>query len=742
MAESGKSDDRTLPHPSMGEVQAACFEFEQAWRANEIQQVEDYLAKIPFEGRGALFQRLLACEMNLRRESGQTLDVREYHQRFPRHADDVEAAQQISQQWAVTSTVDDGLESGVELMRVVDRYLVDLQNGKAPNKKDLLAANPSIASQLEAYLAGIDFLHQPEQIEALPSSFGRYLVQGMLGKGAFGLVCLARDLDLNRLVALKVPPDGRFSSPAEVERFISEARTAAQLEHPGIVTVYDVIREDDRVVIVQQYVPGMDLRRTLERSGSLPFWQAVEITIAIAEALTSAHEKGIVHRDLKPSNILLDEKGQPHVADFGLALHKSFRHPSRGDCAGTPEYMSPEQVRGEADQLDGRSDLWSLGVVLYEMLTGCRPFGAASSPALFSHIEHTDPAPPRQIRSDIPDEIERICMKCLSKPAAKRYARVSDLADDLRHFVTRYAKVPDRPFATLLPFGDASREQSQDYYQRGRKFYYQYRLKGIDLAIDMFRLAIKHDSNYALAYAGIADCHCFRVLHSKFDQRIVDQADEASRHALKLAPDSAEAHTSRGNVLSVCGRHDEAQAEFEAAVRLGPNLFDTFYLYARDCFAQGDLTKAISLYQRAYEINPRDYQAPLLVAQSYARLGRPAEADAARRLGVEIAQARLATSPDDVRALYMGANALVLLGDIEKSLEWANLALSMEPDEPLVLYNVACICSLAGQLDEAIEYLERSIHAGLRHKGWLDHDDNLDPLRNTPRFQTLLEHLE
>ncbi len=653
-----------------------------------------------------------------------------------------------------------------------------------------------------------------------------------------------------------------------------------------------MLRDAERVVIVQQYIRGQDLRKCLEESGPLASDEAAALTISVAEAIAAAHQKGFVHRDLKPSNILLNEEGRPHVADFGLAVHESIQRRRRGERSGTPEYMSPEQVRGETDRLDGRSDIWSLGVVLYEMLTGSRPFRGETMEELFDAIQHHAPQPLRQIRPEISGELERICLKCLSKRVMDRYGSGVDLARDLRRYLAsqsgemgplrsrgvdqdepaqlgRKRDVPATSIA-VLPFSDMSPQRDQDYfcegmteelihrltrvrslrvasrmsvlrykestldireigrqlhvqavlgggvrrsgnrlritaeltsvaegcqlwsesydramkdvfaiqdeiahnivrsmelalsagerrflqsppttdvqaydyYLRGRKFFYQYRRRGIELALQMYSLAITHDAQYAAAYAGIADCHCFLFLYSGQCRRNLEQADEASRKALELAPHSPEAHSSRGGVLSLFDRHAEAEVEFEAAVRLGPDLFDAYYLYARDCFAQGKLEKAVQLYARASEVNPQDYQSPLLVAQSYEALGRPEQAEAARRRGVEIVQQRLMESPDDIRALYMGANALAALGETEKSLEWAQLALSMEPDEPMVLYNLACIWSLAGKTDAAIDCLERAVRAGLTQKSWLDHDGNLDPLRGDLRFQTLLNEIE
>lgn len=280
-----------------------------------------------------------------------------------------------------------------------------------------------------------------------------------------------------------------------------------------------------------------------------------------------------------------------------------------------------------------------------------------------------------------------------------------------------------------------------DYYLRGKKFFYQYKRKGIEFALRMFSQAIERDPGFARAYAGIADCFSFLYNHAGSQAIHREQADAASLKALELQPDSAEAHASRGVALALKGAYEEAERAFEAAIHLDPRLFEAYYFHARVVFAQGRLEEAVALYEKAMEVNPHDYQAPLLVAQSYADLGRQAEAEAARRRGIQIAEAKLRTSPDDSRALYMGANGLVALGQCEQGLEWAEKALAIDPDEPMVLYNVACIQSLAGRVEQAMQSLERAVKSGLTQRAWLEHDSNLDPLRNHPRYPALLELL-
>jgi len=283
--------------------------------------------------------------------------------------------------------------------------------------------------------------------------------------------------------------------------------------------------------------------------------------------------------------------------------------------------------------------------------------------------------------------------------------------------------------------------QAYDYYLRGRQFFYQYKKRGIEVALIMFSQAIGHDPGFVRAYAGMADCYSFLYLHAGSQAQNREQADTMSRKALELDPDSAEAHASRGLAYSLKNSYEDAEKEFETAIRLGPNLFEAYYFYARTCFEQGKLERTIELYEKSMEVNPLDYQAPLLAAQVYSDLGDEEKAEASRQRGIQAAETKLKLNPDDSRALYMGANGLVALGEYDRGLEWARQALAIDPDEPMVLYNVACVQSLANQYDEALDTLERAVKSGLTHKGWLEHDSNLDPLRRNPRFKRLIKQL-
>jgi tetratricopeptide (TPR) repeat protein len=283
--------------------------------------------------------------------------------------------------------------------------------------------------------------------------------------------------------------------------------------------------------------------------------------------------------------------------------------------------------------------------------------------------------------------------------------------------------------------------EAYDFYLRGRQFFFQYKRKGIEFALKMFTRTIELDPGFVRAYAGIADCCSFLYMYGGSHDTHREQADEMSRKALRLDPDSAEAHASRGVVCSLKGDYACAEEEFEQAIQLDPMSFESYYFYARTCFAKGDLPKAIQMYEKAMEVNPQDYQSPLLVAQSYADLGNPEKARESRLRGIKVAESRLSLNPDDSRALYMGANGLVALDQYEQGLEWASQALAIDPDEPMVLYNVACIQALAKKYEDALSSLERAVKNGLNQKGWLEHDSNLDPLRSSPRYKKLIKIL-
>ena len=274
-----------------------------------------------------------------------------------------------------------------------------------------------------------DSRDQPET-----TTLGHLVLLEQLGRGSFGSVWKARDTELDRTVAVKIPRQSQHDGE-QIEQFLREARTVAQLNHPNIVKVYEVGRENETVYIVTDLVEGVDLSQWCVKQPP-SHREAAALCHSIALALDYAHTKGIVHRDLKPANILIDNAGKPYLVDFGLARREAGETTATvdGQILGTPAYMSPEQARGESHQADARSDIYSLGVILFELLTGERPFRGRPH-MLARQVTQDEPPSLCKLNNAIPPDLETICLKCLEKDASKRYASGGDLARELNRFL-------------------------------------------------------------------------------------------------------------------------------------------------------------------------------------------------------------------------------------------------------------------------------------------------------------------
>jgi serine/threonine protein kinase/Tfp pilus assembly protein PilF len=283
--------------------------------------------------------------------------------------------------------------------------------------------------------------------------------------------------------------------------------------------------------------------------------------------------------------------------------------------------------------------------------------------------------------------------------------------------------------------------QAYDCYLRGRQYFHQYRKRTIDYARKMFERAIEIDPNFAMAYAGAADC-C-SMIYNAWDTTpsFLAQAETSGRKAIELDPELAEGHSALAVALTHAKRHQEAEQEFEAAIRLNPKLFEAHYFYARSRLQQGKRAEAVRSFEEAARLRPDDYQTFAFMAQAHEGLGQKAEAEAAHRKALQLVEKHVELNPDDARALNLGASELATAGQRERGLQWAKRSLESDPDDAMMQYNTGCFYAVQGEPEEALTCLDKAIRLGYGHREWVDNDPDWDSLRTDPRFQVLLKKL-
>jgi predicted Ser/Thr protein kinase len=426
---------RKLP-PAGGRLRRAALvemvkiDLEHRWQRGRPARLEAYVKAVPELGPPACLPAdLILAEYEARRESGAPADLAEFAKRFPRQAE--------------------------ELRRLVERGEPRSSEPRPPN-----AGGLSIPPDARTPLPG----SPAEGADPLPAQLGRYRILQKIGEGAMGAVYLAHDSQLDRQVALKAPRFAAEDGPEVRQRFFREARAAAAIEHPNICPVYDVGEVNGAPYLAMAYVQGRSLAQLLQGPVVMPPRRAADLVRTLALALQEAHDRGVVHRDLKPSNVLINQRGQPVLVDFGLARRLrpgDVRLTRVGQPVGTPAYMSPEQAVG-AGPVGPGCDVYSLGVILYQLLTGRLPFEGSMAEVL-GQIVSRRPDPPSKHCPDLDPRLDAVCLQALSKEVADRYASMRDFAARLADYLAG-----GRPAGTTAPQGPAKPTRVVGPGTRGR----------------------------------------------------------------------------------------------------------------------------------------------------------------------------------------------------------------------------------------------------------------------------------
>jgi serine/threonine protein kinase len=462
----GSKDSETIASLTIQQqIDACCQAFEQAWKDDGTATLEDYVTRVPQIGRKQLLRALLILEKKyLRGNDGAPPSDSQLCDLHPKLMPEVAAQLKLLQERALDGSNAGALKSSQsasskELEQTIDHTPASsgsrglhIRCPHCSNPVELLTDAPLESITCRTCGSIFSLVGSENETGEAPvlKKIGRFQLINRVGMGGFGTVWKARDTELDRTVAIKIPRKGQLRREEE-EQFFREARSAAQLRHPNIVPVHEVGRDGDTIFIVSDLIRGVSLADWI--SGATPSAREVaELLASVADALHHAHEMGVIHRDLKPPNILLDDFGRPYVMDFGLAKREigEITMTVDGQLLGTPAYMSPEQAEGAGHWTDRRTDIYSLGVILFRMLTGELPFRGNAQMQIHQRITE-DPPDPRKLNRHIPRDLSTICLKCLERSPNGRYSTALELSQELRRYL-RQEPILSRPISRTERF--------------------------------------------------------------------------------------------------------------------------------------------------------------------------------------------------------------------------------------------------------------------------------------------------
>ncbi len=615
----------------------------------------------------------------------------------------------------------------------------------------------------------------------------KYKIIEKIGEGGMGIVYKAEDTRLDRTVALKFLPPELLREKEAKKRFIQEAKAAAALDHPNICTVYEVDEADGQTFIAMSYIEGQSLKDKL-KEGPLNVDEAKDIALQVAEGLKEAHEKGIVHRDIKPANIMLTEKGQAKITDFGLAkLSWGVDLTKPATIMGTVAYMSPEQARGE--EVDHRTDIWSLGAMLYEMLSGERPFQKAQEQALIYSILNDNPTPLSMLRSDIPTQIEHVIEKALAKKMKERYQHIAELIGDLKESpLITFAKAEKS--IVVLPFDDLSPDRDQEYFSDGLTEEVISDLSGISALRVISRssamtfkgtkktapeiakqLNVQYVLEGSVRKAGnnlritaqlidaTKDTHLWAEKYNGIIDDVFDIQEKVSRSifsALKLKLSAEEEHRiskkpieniqayeyylkAREVMFGGGGWNEEqlmdARELLESGLkiigdnaRLYSSLAHVYFQFVRIWVKEEtELAKSEEYAQKALSLDPDSAQAYMVLGMINLFRGNPQECFRLLKKG-------LILDPNDLDTIMWGFWISIITGRKSYAVELANRMIDLEPMSWRGLIHLGCAHAYDGNFELAIDIFEK--HMPAAHKElpyarfwlsyWLLYEDRSD----------------